>query len=126
MKHFPEHELQVLCIAWFRLTYPKLAGLLFAIPNGAKLAGNPIQRARAWKRLEAEGARPGVADLFLAVPMGKYAGLFIEMKIEKGTQRPVQKSFEKDIVQAGYGYVIPRDLEAFIKIVQNYLENGVY
>lgn len=126
MKHFPEHELQVLCITWFRLTYPKISGLLFAIPNGAKLAGNPIQRARAWKRLEAEGARPGVADLFLAVPAGKYAGLFIEMKVEKGTQRPAQKTFEKDIVQAGYGYAIPRDLETFIEIVQQYLKNGVY
>lgn len=125
MKH-REHDLQTACVRLFRMKWPKLAGLLFAIPNGAKLAGNALQRAKAWKRLEAEGARPGVADLFLAVPAGKYAGLFIEMKIEKGTQRPAQKAFEKDIVQAGYGYVIPRDLEAFIKIVQNYLENGVY
>lgn len=125
MKHL-EHNLQTACVRLFRMKWPKYAGLLFAIPNGAKLAGTPLQRAKAWKRLEAEGARPGVADLFLAVPSGDLCGLFIEMKTEIGRQSAEQREFEADAVGAGYGYVITRDLEAFIKIVQNYLENGVY
>ena len=44
--------------------------MLFAIPNGAKLAGTYLQRAKAWKRLEAEGAVKGAADLLLSVPSG--------------------------------------------------------
>lgn len=123
MKH-AEHVLQTSCVRVFRGTYPKYAGLLFAIPNGAKLAGNALQRAKAWKRLEAEGARPGVADLFLAVPSGKYAGLFVEMKTATGRQTAQQKEFQRDIQAAGYGYVVPRTLEEFITAVKNYLQSG--
>lgn len=121
-----EHNLQAACVTWFRMQYPTRAGLLFAIPNGAKLAGTPWQRAKAWKRFEAEGALPGAADLFLAIPSGDLAGLFIEMKTKQGRQSDTQAAFEAGVVAAGYGYVIPRSLDGFVKIVKEYLEKGVY
>lgn len=125
MKH-REHDLQSACVRLFRMKWPKYSGLLFAIPNGAKLAGTPLQRAKAWKRLEAEGARPGVADLFLAVPSGELAGLFIEMKTETGRQSTEQREFEADAVGAGYGYAVPRSVEQFAQIVESYLNTGIY
>ena len=125
MKH-REHDLQTACVRWFRMQWPKYSGLLFAIPNGAKLAGTPEQRARAWQRLQEEGARPGAPDLFLAVPSGDLAGLFIEMKTSKGRQSAEQVAFEADVLTVGYGYAVPRTLEQFVQTVDNYLKNGVY
>lgn len=121
-----EHDLQSACVRFFRVKYRKQAGLLFSIPNGAKLAGTGLQRAKAWKRLEAEGARAGVADLFLSVPSGDLAGLYIEMKTAKGVQSPEQKAFEQDVLEAGYGYAMPRSFDEFCAVVENYLNKGFY
>lgn len=56
--------------------YPELK-LMFHIPNGGTR-----NKAEAG-RLKAQGVKPGVPDIFLPVPKGQYAGLFIEMKIGK-------------------------------------------
>jgi hypothetical protein len=125
MKH-EEHDLQCACVRWFRTQHPKKARLLFAIPNGAKLSGSPLQRAKAWKRLEAEGAVSGAADLFLAIPSGDLAGLFIEMKTQRGRQSEKQAAFESAVIASGYGYAMPRTIENFMQIIASYLKNGVY
>ena len=59
-----ESKLQQPCITWFRLQYPRLAKLLFAVPNILK-----------W-----EGVVAGVADL---IPKKCYASLCIEIKYGK-------------------------------------------
>lgn len=100
--------------------------LLFAIPNGSKLAGNQKQRAIQGKRLKAEGLVAGVADLFLSVPSGQYHGLYLEAKTEKGRQQDSQKAFEESVLSAGYGYAIFRSEAEFISIVTTYLEEGYY
>jgi acetoin utilization deacetylase AcuC-like enzyme len=118
MRH-DEHYLQAACVRWFQYKYP--TKVIFAIPNGAHLAGrNAIERARKWKRLKAEGAREGTADLFIAVHTKEYAGLFIEMKV-KQRQSAAQKEFEKDVTKAGYMYVICRTFETFEQIVNDYI-----
>lgn len=76
-----EHAEQVNLIKWWalqcrRFNVPEY--LLFAIPNGGK------RDVISAKLLKDEGVRAGVPDLFLAVPKGKYHGLFIEMKKVKG------------------------------------------
>jgi len=48
------------------------------------------------------------------------------MKTPKGRQQPNQKEFEKKVIAEGYGYAMPRSLDEFIKIVNNYLEKGEY
>ena len=52
-----EHDIQASCVRWMRLQYPREATMLFAIPNGAHLAGTAKQRAAHWARLEREGAK---------------------------------------------------------------------
>lgn len=47
---------------------------MFAIPNGG--ARDP----RTGARLKMTGVKKGVPDVCLPVPIGRYAGLFIEMK----------------------------------------------
>lgn len=121
-----ESQLQQQCVKWYRLQYPKGARLLFAIPNGARLYGSKVQRAVQWKRLQSEGAVVGAADLFLSIPSGDLAGLYIEMKTPRGRQSEAQKGFEAAVLEAGYGYALPRSFEEFVKVIKSYLEHGCY
>ena len=119
-----EHDLQTACVAWFRYQHPHL--LLFSIPNGAWLHGlTPRQRYAQWAKLKAEGARPGVADLFLAVSTSRGGGLFIEMKAGKGKQTQEQVEFERVVRVAGYGYVVCRSLDEFIEAVEEWRADAV-
>jgi hypothetical protein len=72
-----EHSEQVAFVQWFRLQFPGV--LIFAIPNGAHLAGTIAQRAAQVARLKAEGMLPGVPDL--EIPEWN---LYIEMKRQRG------------------------------------------
>ena len=121
-KGSPEHQLQVSCVKWFRTQYPQLAMLLLSIPNGAKLSNG----AKAWKRLEAEGAVAGAPDLLLLVPSGDYGYLCLEMKTPKGRQSKTQKAYEAAVVAKGGAYCIPRTLDQFQTIVRSYLERGEF
>ncbi|MEL7226888.1 MAG: hypothetical protein AAGL17_19140, partial [Cyanobacteria bacterium J06576_12] len=77
-------------------------------------------------RLEREGALSGVPDLFLAVPSGDLAGLYIEMKTQRGTQSDEQKDFEAKAIALGYGYAMPRSRPEFERVVRSYLRDGTY
>lgn len=115
MKH-REHDLQVACVRWFKLSHHELALCLFAIPNGGTR-----RNAREGARLKAEGVTAGVADLFLAIPNATNSGLFIEMKTEKGRQQDTQKAFEQAVTKQGYRYEVVRSLDQFITLIIEYL-----
>ena len=69
-----EHRIQSACVRWFRLKYPKLKNVLFAVPNGGR------RDAITGARLKEEGATSGVSDLILLKSNRFYGGLCIEMK----------------------------------------------
>lgn len=126
-----ESRLQESCVTWFRLQYPKLALLLFAVPNGGKRthrtivrAGRVITYSPEAKQMKKEGVTAGVADLILLKPSGGYASLCIEMKTtEKGSeQRESQKMWQQAAEEAGNKYVVCRTLEGFISVVNDYLK----
>lgn len=76
-----EHSEQVNLIQWWALQckrYGVHEQLLFAIPNGGQ------RNIVTAKRMKDEGVRAGIPDLFLAVPRGKFHGLFVEMKKQRG------------------------------------------
>lgn len=76
-----EHEAQVSLMEWWKLysrTHKIDERLLFAIPNGG------LRHVKTAAALKAEGVRAGVPDLFLALPIQRSHGVFIEMKKEKG------------------------------------------
>ena len=54
-----EHRLQCACVKWFRIQYPKLHYILFAVPN----AGKRDPRIGAY--MKEEGLLPGAPDLIL-------------------------------------------------------------
>lgn len=76
-----EHAEQVNLIQWWALQCKRFGiheQLLFAIPNGGQ------RNIITAKRMKDEGVRAGIPDLFLAVPRGRFHGLFVEMKKPQG------------------------------------------
>jgi hypothetical protein len=110
-----EHQLQVMCVTWYRLQYPQYAELLFAVPNGGFRG-----KATAGK-LKAEGVVSGVSDLILLYPTIGYHGLCIEMKNEKGTQSARQKEWARAVRENGYAYMVIRSLHSFQELVNRYI-----
>ena len=60
MKHI-ESRLQIACVRWFRMAYPKYKLMLFSVPNGGK---RTLMEAIIMKN---EGVVSGVSDLILLV-----------------------------------------------------------
>ena len=108
MKH-KESKLQIECVKWFRLQYPKL--LIFAVPNGNK------RNAITGIILKAEGVLAGVADLCVLKNNGKC--FFIEMKSDKGKQSETQKAFESYCMLNGFKYYIVNSFDTFTYIVKS-------
>lgn len=111
-----EHDLQVTCVKWFRYNYRAYTQLLFAIPNGG------WRNTTTAAKLKAEGVIAGVPDLFLAVPNGKYHGLFIEMKNGKaGRLSSVQKDMLTLLRNENYKCEVCHTFPEFVIAVQTYL-----
>ena len=111
----PEHDLQVLCVAYFRYRYPELRPVFYAVPNGGDR--NEIVAAR----LKAEGVTPGISDLILQLPAGGYTQLCIEMKDKRGRQTPEQELYQACATLAGALYVVCRSEEEFQRTVDSYV-----
>lgn len=110
-----ESRTQIVCVRWFRLQFPKLALLLFSVPNGG------ARRRVEGAILKAEGSTAGVSDLLLLYPSKGYHGLCIEMKTPKGKQQPSQKRWQLEVENAGYKYVICRSFDDFMTEINSYL-----
>ncbi len=77
--------------------------LLFAIPNAGGFSGGFKANVVRVANLRREGVRPGVPDLMLAMPVGEWHGLFIEMKRARGgVTSPEQKAFIANLRAVGY------------------------
>lgn len=120
-----EHAEQTTLVSWFDRTYPSLRGRMFAIPNGAQLAGSIAQRSRQVNKLKSEGMQVGVPDLFLPVPCGGYHGLFIEMKRLKGSATSAdQKEWHAYLNASGYLCVVCKGHEAAISLITEYMSKS--
>ena len=112
-----EHQRQVACVNWFRLQYPKLRNILFAIPNGGR------RDAVIGAKLKEEGVVAGVADLILLKRNRQYGALCVEMKNKSGSQSETQKKWQKEAEATGNKYVVCRSLDDFMKEVTEYLND---
>ena len=112
-----ESQIQQSCVKWFRLQFPEIGLLLFAVPNGG------ARNKREAGILKGEGVTAGVADMILLKPSGGFASLCIEFKTEEkgSTQRETQKQWQKAAEAAGNKYVICRSFDDFRKEVISYL-----
>ncbi len=69
---------------------------MHAIPNGGK------RNAREGARLKAQGAKSGVWDIFLPLPLNGVSGLYIEMKSGNNKLTENQKEFGEAMKNNGY------------------------
>lgn len=93
-----EHYEQKALFVWAELEGRRIPELkmLFAIPNGGQ---RNIIIAR---KLKDEGVKSGVPDMQLAIPRGRYHGLFIELKSSKGVLSKNQKEWMDALEAEGY------------------------
>lgn len=110
-----EHLTQVACVNWFGYAYPRIADLLFAIPNGGH------RHMTVAKELKKEGVRRGVPDLQLAYPVGVYSGLFIEMKSRTGRVSKNQKKYIERLREVGYRVEVVKSFDEFKELIDEYL-----
>lgn len=128
----PEIIEQSQFIEWCHLHKNTFKGLdlIFAIPNGAHLAGNKLNRIKQVASLKAQGMKSGVPDLFLPVAQGDYHGLFIEMKSSKGigktkilkSHMPSEKQewWLDKLGKQGYKTVVCYGFDMAVKAIERY------
>lgn len=112
-----EHQEQVALFQWAGISeraYPELA-LLHAVPNGG--SRHPAEA----KNLKAAGVKPGVPDICLPVPRGKYHGLYIELKSQKGRPSEFQEEWISRLNQQGYMAVCCHGFEEARSAIMSYL-----
>ena len=135
-----EHQDQVAVIQWwesFSSSKELDLRLLFAVPN----AGAGAQRGQAGK-MKAEGVRPGVPDLFLALPMPSqanpgamiFAGLFIELK-RQGWKPPksgaalahwqTQRSIHAMLRRNSYNVIVAVGYDETVTAITSYCERAL-
>ena len=89
---------------------------LFAIPNGG------LRTLQGALHLRLQGVRPGVSDLFLALPRGGYHGLFIECKTPTGRGRlsEEQQRWIERVSRVGYLAIVVDDFQQATEFINNY------
>lgn len=115
-KRHIESDIQKNCVKWFRLQYPKLATLLFAVGNGG--SRSKIEAAI----MKGEGVTAGVSDLILLLHNSKHHALCIEMKTKTGRQQESQKEWQRIVEAAGNKYIVCRSFEDFQEQINLYLQ----
>jgi len=110
-----EQDEQILVMSWASFN-PKLFDRLMHIANERKCS--PAQGLK----LKRMGVKKGASDLFLAWPIGKHAGLFIEMKSKDGVLREEQRIFLQNMQEAGYFTGVCRSFEDAKHTIEKYLD----
>ncbi|HHL2712979.1 TPA: VRR-NUC domain-containing protein, partial [Yersinia enterocolitica] len=121
INHQAEMEEQATLIEWADKTVIDgicIGDYLIHIPNEGKRGP---KAARDAKRL---GLRKGVPDLFLALPSGGYAGLWIEMKALNGKPTPDQNHWLNKMNEIGYLATIEFSCVEAMKTITEYINNN--
>lgn len=116
-----EHAHQTAFFQWvaMRFQHPQ-KHMFFAVPNGGD---RNISVAASMK---AEGVKPGVPDVFWPVPMGPYAGLWLELKrpgLEGralGGRSDKQEKWHRDLIGQQYAVATVYGWEAMTEALKWY------
>lgn len=108
-----ESSIQKTVMQWVNLN-PLLRGFIIHIPNEGK------RTSRYGKSLKDMGMRPGVSDLFIALPRHGYCGAWIELKSKKGILSDSQKAFLTDMSEQNYYINVCWTIEKAIETIRWY------
>lgn len=120
-RQYREQADQIALFQWATIrasARPELS-LLFAVPNFAR-----VKSARDGARRKAEGMKPGVPDMFLAVPRGGFHGLFVELKSQAGRNRvsTEQRWWLAQLQEQGYRAEVCHGFEEARRVIERYLD----
>lgn len=115
-KKYEEERLQMSCVLYFDLQYPRYRLLLHHSPNGG------FRTSSEASIFKAMGTRAGFPDLLLLLPTAQHTALAIEMKTDKGKQTDNQRRWQQEAERVGVKYEVVRSAEEFIKITQDYIQ----
>ena len=98
-----------------------------------KLRGRPVitgaERgivAAASYEAKAMGVKRGVPDICLPVPLGGYAGLYIELKAGKNRPTPEQREWLSALTQFGYFAVVCYGFEEAVATITKYIKQEAH
>jgi hypothetical protein len=90
----------------------------FHVPNGG--SRNVIEAVK----LKRMGVKPGVPDIWVVIPRGKYCGLIIELKRTKGgVVSDDQKRWLSYLQSAGWYTCICKGFDPAVTIIEAYLRD---
>lgn len=113
-----------LLVGWFTHQYPRYK--LALIPNEQKLMSMAKNSYAMFNSLIAQGFIKGISDYFLCVPIGKYHGMWLELKDKGKTFKAVsdyQNWWIGDMKIAGYHAAIGYGFDDARVKIEDYL-NG--
>lgn len=111
-----EESIQKTVIQWVR-NQPKIKKLVLHFPNEGK------RSARYGRVLKDMGLRPGVSDLFIAMPCRGFGGAWIELKSANGVVSIHQKEFLEDMSEQNYFTAICWSIDEAIDTIKWYCFN---
>jgi hypothetical protein len=119
--HPTEDQIHRACADWVFAhegTYPFLRWLMH-VPNGGLRSRGEAGKMRAM------GVRKGVVDWILPFPSptGRYTGLAIEVKSDRGTVSDEQQDFLDDSAAAGWLTAVVRSSDEFVKVVEQWIRD---
>jgi VRR-NUC domain len=113
----PEQIDHINIVNWFHYNYPELADDFHHFANERVCS---IQQGLLLKRM---GVKKGVPDFFLALPLERYSGLWLELKVGKNKLSPEQEEFLNRKTQRGYLCAACWGFEAAKELIITYLLN---
>lgn len=112
-----EHQEQVQFMQRVEWMLPAHRELIWANPNGG------LRDPRTAARLKAEGVKPGVPDITVAVARGPWHGMFIELKRQvKGVVSAEQQRRMRALTEAGYHCIVCRGCDSAWAALNDYLD----
>ncbi|MDN5873793.1 MAG: VRR-NUC domain-containing protein, partial [Sinobacteraceae bacterium] len=110
---------QCVVVDAFAVRHPEWADVLIHIPNG----GSRRNAFEGW-RLKRQGTKPGVSDLLLPVPRGRFHGLWVEFKATPPYAARVtadQRRWLQRMLALGYQAQVCRGPDAALAALDAYL-----
>jgi hypothetical protein len=113
----PKEDSEQIALMRWAVYHPLCRDYLFHIPNGGS---RNLLEAVKFKRM---GVKRGIPDNFFAVPMGKYHGLWIELKRRIGGKlSDNQLQMMSNLTNQGYKVVIAYGWEQAVEFIESYLK----
>ena len=122
----PEQCTQLAVVSWVKMQHPEVAKYIVMINNdGKRTVGNHLLHIKM-------GLHQGASDLFIAYPVAKYHGLWVELKNDKwkAAYGPKaikhlerQMDFIEKMKKIGYQAALAKGTDAAIKIIDDYVKS---